>query len=653
MSGEQNERYGTGQGYTNEGVQPNVAPTQPITNNPITNPGTGSTVNAGAPTGWDAAAYLRLNPDVAKSPTWSKDPLGHYLKYGKNENRKWVEAPVTPTKPVTPAKPINPDTAPVVPATAGPGQQNVVNYSAELVKNPAVGMTQDDPATKNVNESTELSDRVPNINENAAGTNINGDDPTYAKATGGNQTATQMTAATAGNAATATAAQTALTKPQEAQGYDPALVSDQIKKDGQMTAAQGTVSQNAIIDANEVPQADMQALGTGVNADGSVNQTGQALQQYASQDITNIIDTSTPAGKALAAQLGEGNYTDSKATLQGQLQMLQSQFVDPATGEPKIPAWAAATARNVQKIAAFTGVTGTAGIAAMSQALLEASLPIAQQDAAFFQTVTLKNLDNKQQATINRANVLAKFDQMNLDNRMLAAVENSKAFLAMDLKNLDNKQQANVLNMQARVQGILEDGKAVNASRLFLAQSENDMAMFYDQLNAGIKMANTAQVNSMRIANMQEINDMKQFNVSEINDARALNMSEVNAMKKFNATLENQRQEFYKTMQYNIDVANAKWRQDVTMKEAEMSFDAAATDVKNLNNISQEALNRIWDRSDALLDYAFKASEGKANRDALMAVEQVKLKAGDNAGWGSILGTIIGEATSGIMDWAF
>jgi hypothetical protein len=42
----------------------------------------------------------------------------------------------------------------------------------------------------------------------------------------------------------------------------------------------------------------------------------------------------------------------------------------------------------------------------------------------------------------------------------------------MDLKNLDNEQQARVINNQSRIQSILEDAKAVNAERLFTAESK-------------------------------------------------------------------------------------------------------------------------------------------------------------------------------------
>jgi hypothetical protein len=543
---------------------------------------------------------------------WNREPNNSRIPTGTQTTP--TPSPTTPA-PATVAATTPPVTASnatqIVPGKAeGGGQINVADYASQAVLDPK----------STVSDDQILTGKVPPIDPNTAGTNLDPSNPNYQLGSNPGATNTQATATTAEE-----------TTPKDAATYEAKTTQDEIAQNGQMEAQQGQVSQEAQIDA---PQLDMKGTATGVNEDGSTNYTGQALQDYAKQNISNIIDTSTPAGKALAEALGDGNYTDSKATLKGQLDILQGEFVD-ADGNPKIPGWAAATARNVAKIASFSGMTGTAATAAMSQALMEASIPIAQQDAQFFQTVTLQNLSNKQEATINRANVLAKFDLTNIDNRMAAAVENSKAFLQMDLTNLNNRQQAEVINTQARVQSILEDANAVNAQRLFTAQSQNDMNKFYDNLNASIKQFNASQLNSM-----------SQFNTSE-----------ANATSKFNADLENNRQQFYAQMQYNIDVANAQWRQAVTLQNNSQAFEAAATDVKNMTTISQEQLNQIWDRADALLDYAWKSSENEADRknNLLIATttESMKQKFADNQGTGSIFGSLAGSLGSKLLDWAF
>jgi hypothetical protein len=322
-----------------------------------------------------------------------------------------------------------------------------------------------------------------------------------------------------------------------------------------------------------------------------INAVGQALNDFAKVDISRIIDTSTVQGKLLADKLGEGNYTDSKSTILGQMQIISDEFKD-SNGNPKIPAWGQATARNVARTVAFGGITGSAAIAATANAMMEASLGIAEKEAAFFQTLTVENLNNRQEALINKASVLANFEMANLDARMTAAVNNAQAFLKMDLQNLENRQQTEVLNTQIRVDGLFEDNKAINAERLFSAEAENDFAKFYDNLSAQVDMHRA-----------DTVNEMSRFNTGEINDNR-----------EFQASLDLKRESFYKELQYNIDLANAKWRQNVTLAEAEMEFDAAKTDAENMFSLTSEALNRTWDREDAYFDYIWKSSETELER---------------------------------------
>lgn len=515
-------------------------------------------------------------------------------------------------------------TAQVVPGVANPeipNQINVADYGGQVATNPSLGMTTDNPETDQ-NESMFLQDQIQDsqLTGNEAGTTIDGTQDQY------------QNSDVSATAETGTAATGEMPQGQNANTYQAEQVSENVQD---MNAAQGQISDGAVISDTDV-ELDTDAIANGETG------TGQALQEAAYQDIQYVLDTSNPLEAAQAKALGNFNYIDSKATVAGQLAQLQEQFVD-ANGNPKIPSWAAGTARNVAKIATFSGMTGSAATAAMSQAIMEASIPIATSDAQFFQTVTLQNLSNEQESIINRANVLSKMDMMNLDNRMAAAVQNSKNFLAMDLQNLDNEQQASVINTQQRFQALLEDGKQVNAQRLFEAESQNEMDMFYSELGS----------------------QMEQFNVAQQNTMEQFNTDQVNSISTFNAEMENQRDQFYTNTQYNIDLANARWRQEVTMTEDAQAFEAAATDVQNMLDISQEQLNQLWDRSDALLDYVWKSSENARDRATSIAIAELQaettrltaklnLDAADEAGSGALWGTILGSVAGGIsksLDW--
>ena len=383
-------------------------------------------------------------------------------------------------------------------------------------------------------------------------------------------------------------------------------------------AVTGTVSADATLDPDG-NQIDMTGAATGVNADGTTNVTGEALNDFASINTSMIIDTSTVAGKLLADKLArEGEMgVDSKATILGQMKLISEEFKD-GSGNPIIPAWAQGMARQISRSMAFDGVTGTAATAAMSNAIMEATLGVAEKEAMFFQTLTVKNMDNKQQSIINKMNILSKFEVANLDTRQAALVQNAKNFMEMDLRNLDNEQQAEVMNTQLMVDALFNDQAAVNAARIFNAEQGNDMAMFYDEILFQAQRYNTEMINSMR-----------RFNAGEINDA-----------SEFNATMADGRERYNSTMQYNIDKYNSDWRQRVTEANAGMKYDAYAADVKNATDINQESLNRIWDRVDSMLDYYFKGAQTEAELDARVLMAEIQAAAGsssDSSGmWGAI-----------------
>ncbi|UAW59050.1 hypothetical protein CRP235_gp25 [Roseobacter phage CRP-235] len=385
-----------------------------------------------------------------------------------------------------------------------------------------------------------------------------------------------------------------------------------------VNAVTGTVSADATLDPDG-NQIDMTGAATGVNADGTANVTGEALNDFASINTSMIIDTSTVAGKLLADKLArEGEMgVDSKATILGQMKLISEEFKD-GSGNPIIPPWAQGMARQISRTMAFDGVTGTAATAAMSNAIMEATLGVAEKEATFFQTLTIKNMDNKQQSIINKMNILSKFEVANLDTRQAALVQNAKNFMEMDLRNLDNEQQAEVMNTQLMVDALFNDQAAVNAARIFNAEQGNDMAMFYDEILFQAQRYNTEMINSMR-----------RFNAGEINDA-----------SEFNATMADGRERYNSTMQYNIDKYNSDWRQRVTEANAGMKYDAYAADVKNATDINQESLNRIWDRVDSMLDYYFKGAQTEAELDARVLMAEIQAAAGSSSSssgmWGAI-----------------
>jgi len=106
-------------------------------------------------------------------------------------------------------------------------------------------------------------------------------------------------------------------------------------------------------------------------------------------------------------------------------------------------------------------------------------------------------------------------------------------------------------------------------------------------------------------------------------------------------------------MQYNIDTSNAKWRQSVTLANNDQKFQAAAADVKNLVGIQTEELNKLWDRSDALLDYTWKSAENQLDRDNKLAQIKLQGKVSESAATSKGIGDVLGSVAGAVLGKLF
>ena len=493
------------------------------------------------------------------------------------------------------------------------GGVNVANTSANILKDPQGFLG---------TEGT-LSDNI---------TTIDGSNPDNVLSNNNYSMDVDGLQGSAVNASTAQAS--GVTKPNQVATYNAATTGSQVDTLNKTTDAATAVfgSQSKV----DVEKLDMDGLATGTNADGSTNEVGKAFNAVNTQNLSTIIDTTTVSGKLLAQNLGEGNYTDAKTQITFWMDTLSKDFVDPVTGQAKIPTWAAGALKGVNRMIAFKGVTGTAAISAVAAATMESIIPIASEESKFFQTMTVKNLDAKNTQALNTANILSKMNIADLDSRMTESITNAKNFIAYDMTNLANEQQITVVEHQAKQQSIMEDAKQENVARQFGAGETNTMDKFYDELGSRIGMFNTEARNSM-----------EKFNTGE-----------TNAMSKFNLTLENQREMFYTQFQKDVDESVVKWRQSVELTNNATLNNAAATDVKNIVGLTTEQLNQMWDRTDALLDYSFKESENQKNRRTQVQVAkmnydaQIEAKRDRSSPFakiaGAVVGGVVGSATGPI-----
>jgi hypothetical protein len=318
--------------------------------------------------------------------------------------------------------------------------------------------------------------------------------------------------------------------------------------------------------------------------------------RLSSEAIVGDVQGSVSEAAIATAAVGE---LDPRATTQYQLGELFKSFDEGK--DP--PAWASPAMRSVTAMMQARGLgSSSMASAAMTQAIMEAGIPIAKADADKYAQIQLVNLTNQQQATLQNAMTFAAMDKANLDARMTAAVETARAFLNIDLANLNNRQKVNELEFQGKLQALLTDSAAENAARQFNAESQTQVDQFFAQLNTSIQTAN---------ANRKAAQD--QFNVNE-----------KNAMGRFVAEMNNQREQFNQNMRLQIDQSNAQWRRQINTVNTAADNEAARINAQNLFNMTASAQASLWqqyrDNAAWALQYA-NNEEDRQHQMALLAME--------------------------------
>ena len=313
------------------------------------------------------------------------------------------------------------------------------------------------------------------------------------------------------------------------------------------------------------------------------------------------VDMTGVQGTVSAGSIGTAatQQLDPQATTQYQLSQLMNSIQQ---GQP-LPPWASPAVRKITGVMQARGLGASSmAAAAMTQAVLEAGVVIAADDAKKYATIQLANLNNEQQMALSNAATFAAMDKANLNARLTAAVTNAQSLLATETKNLDAQQQANTLSFNALTQAMFKDAAEENARQQFNAKNEVQVEEFFAQLGSQVESANANRVAAM-----------EQFNVSE-----------QNAMSQFNSTMRDSREKFNSNMQFAIDQSNVQWRRQVNTANTALQNETNRINVQNEFNASQNALNNLWQQYRDNAAWNFQKGESKLQRDhelGVMAME--------------------------------
>ena len=309
---------------------------------------------------------------------------------------------------------------------------------------------------------------------------------------------------------------------------------------------------------------------------------GQVSAQSLIGDIEGAVSEESIAQGATAE-------LDERATLKFQMGELFKSFEE---GKPP-PAWAAPAVRQVGGMMAQRGLGASSmAAAAISQAIMESGIPIAQQDANKYATIQLQNLNNQQQATLQNAATYAAMDRANLSSAMQAAVNNARSFLQMDTQNLSNEQQLKTIDLQSKFQKMFTDQAQENAARQFNAKSQLQVDQFFTELETQVANANSSRMAAMEQFNADQKNASKRY-FAKLNDAR----------ERFNITNENL-----------ISQSNAVWRRNVNTANTAGQNAANQQNALNLLGTTQANLDKLWQRYRDEASWMVQISENAAQR---------------------------------------
>ena len=387
--------------------------------------------------------------------------------------------------------------------------------------------------------------------------------------------------------------------PQAAPGTTVNPVMQNVGVDEDMTTAGVTGPGQTIVSQ------DSQMTNQAGTTAGTAEQVGAVTPSTAAQttaDTTGAAAQVTPAQHTTPLTqeaVGEiGTITDP-ASVRGQLADITTDIENALAAGSPLPSFARGAQRMAMAAMAQRGLSAsTIAADAVAEGVLRASTQIAAADAGTYKQMLFQNLSNRQQAMIT----------------------NAQNYFQMDVANLNNNQQAALANAQLRQQKLLSDQSATNAARQFNAKSQNQVDQFFAQVNKDIGINNAARTDAMG-----QFNESEQNKINATNAKNSIAVSEANAQRKaavdeFNSTIADSRDKFNVENQRVIDQSNVEWRRSINTANTAATNAANETNAQNLLDISNWAMNSMWNQWRDEATWAIEASENQKNRAHNMAV---------------------------------
>ncbi len=361
--------------------------------------------------------------------------------------------------------------------------------------------------------------------------------------------------------------------------------------------------------ASDFVQNTPQATAAQATAPGSIpvtNATATTVDPNSIPQVNPNSGTYTAATTGAAQGTAVTGQVNPLDTVQGQLASLYSQF-----GNGNVPAWAqgAINAANAASNSRGLG-TSTIGTTAITAAIQQGAINIAAPDAA--------------------------------------------TYFQMDMSNLTDEQNTALANTQNRQQSLLSNQAAQNAALQFNASSTAQVNEFNANLVSTILQSNAAATTAISQFNAASANTAA-INTAQLqNSTSQFNAAQMNAISTLNAQLSLQTQQFNATNQFAIDQSNVTWQRSIATANTAAINAANQVNVQNSFNMSQTALNNLWQEFRDNASYTFTASQNAEiiNANAAMVSNNQQFVDGlvgnsTAAAVGSLAGSILGILSGG------
>jgi hypothetical protein len=272
-------------------------------------------------------------------------------------------------------------------------------------------------------------------------------------------------------------------------------------------------------------------------------------------------------------------------------------------------------------------VQNAARIADVAQINFTAEQQVALENARMAQTVDIANLDAKNAKIMADAAAMSQLDLTNLNNRQQAAIQNAKAFLDFDMSSMTNQQQVAMFKAQSLASVFMSDTAAENATRQFNASSEDQVGMFFSNLQTQIQ----------------------QFNNEQANAIEKFNAGEANAISQFNAAQQNARDQFNASQALIVEQANTQWEQAITTMDNAAQNQANRDAAIAANGYTETTYNNMLQQERDALDYAWRTSDNELTRENSYMIAELQRNGQVSAAKGEAAGAVAAVATDYLL----